>query len=137
MTEQPNQPTSTSGKAGGTPGKAPGQQSVLLPGIAAISLWMLILSVLGVAGVLTHRYPAGGTSIAILILSTFFAIAGLGLIRLRRWGWALTLAAAFLCAGFGFYSLIHSHQLEWLLMTLVNFVFFLYLVRPEVLERLR
>jgi uncharacterized membrane protein (DUF2068 family) len=98
---------------------------------------MLVLSVLGVAGVLTHRYPPGGHSIAILILSTLFATAALGLMRLRRWGWALTLASAFLCAGFGFYSLIHSHQAQWLLMTLVNFVFFLYLIRPEVLERLR
>lgn len=130
MTEQPHQPSSPSGKTAR-------QRSLPLPGIAAISLWMLILSVLGVAGVLMHRYPAGGPSIAILILSTFFATAGLGLIRLRRWGWALTLAAAFLCAGFGFYSLIHSHQPQWLLMTVVNFVFFLYLIRPEVLERLR
>jgi len=61
-----------------------------LPGMAAIALWMLALAVLGVAGVLTHRYPT-----PVLALSSVFAAAGLGMIRLRRWGWALTLGAVF------------------------------------------
>ena len=94
---------------------------------------MLALSIVGVAGVLTHHYPAD--RIAILILCTFFAIAGLGLMRRRRWGWALTLGAVFLSAGFSFYSYYHSHQGQWIFMGIVNVVFFLYLVRPEVLER--
>ena len=35
--------------------------------------------------------------VGILILCSVFAVAGLGLIRMRRWGWALTLGAVFLC----------------------------------------
>ncbi|HEY4049329.1 MAG TPA: DUF2127 domain-containing protein [Acidobacteriaceae bacterium] len=114
-----------------------GSRNLPLPGMAAISLWMLTLSVLGVIGVLTHRYPAGASRIVILILSTFFAFAGLGLMRKRRWGWALTLGAVVLCMSFGFYSLFHSHQGQWVVMALVNLVFFLYLVRPEVTQYLR
>ena len=108
-----------------------------LPGMAAISLWMLALSVMGVAGVLTRHYQSGGGRIAILILCTFFAVAGLGLIRMRRWGWALTLGAVFLSMCFGCYSLFRFHQAQWAVMAVVNLVFFLYLVRGEVIERLR
>jgi uncharacterized membrane protein (DUF2068 family) len=115
----------------------PRPRNLPLPGMAAISLWMLTLSSLGVIGVLTHRYPASASRIVILILSTFFAFAGLGLMRKYRWGWALALGAAVLCMSFGFYSLFHSHQAQWVVMALVNLIFFLYLIRPEVRQRLR
>ena len=78
--------------------------------MAAISLWMLALSVMGVAGVLSGHYPSGGGRVVILFLCTVFAVAALGLIRLRRWGWALTLGAVFLCMCFGCYSLFRFHQ---------------------------
>ena len=108
-----------------------------LPGMAAISLWMLGLALMGVAGVLTGHYPPGGARVGILILCSVFALAGLGLLRLRRWGWALTLGAAFLSMCFGCYSLFRFHQVQWVVMAAINLVFFLYLVRPEVVERLR
>jgi multisubunit Na+/H+ antiporter MnhB subunit len=108
-----------------------------LPGMAAISLWMLGLALMGVAGVLTGHYPPGGARVGILILCSVFALAGLGLMRLRRWGWALTLGAAFLSMCFGCYSLFRFHQVQWVVMAAINLVFFLYLVRPEVVERLR
>jgi len=108
-----------------------------LPGMAAISLWMLGLALLGTAGVLTGHYPPGGARVGILILCSVFALAGLGLMRLRRWGWALTLGAAFLSMSFGCYSLFRFHQVQWVVMAAINLVFFLYLVRPEVVERLR
>lgn len=108
-----------------------------LPGMAAISLWMLALAVLGVAGVLSGHYPAGGARIGILLLCTLFAVAGLGLMRMRRWGWALTLGAVFCCMCFGCYSLFRFHQGQWAAMVVINLVFFLYLVRSEVIGRLR
>jgi uncharacterized membrane protein (DUF2068 family) len=106
--------------------------NVPLPGMAAISLWMMALAVLGVVGVLHHQYPTG-----VLVLCTALAAAGLGLIRLRRWGWALCLAAVFLSMCFGCYSLFRFRQLQWVVMAAMNLVFFLYLVRPEVTARLR
>jgi hypothetical protein len=108
-----------------------------LPGMAAISLWMLALALMGVAGVLTGHYPAGGPRVGILILCTVFALAGLGLMRMRKWGWALTLGAVFCSMCFGCYSLFRFHQTQWVVMVVINLVFFLYLVRGEVIERLR
>lgn len=108
-----------------------------LPGMAAISLWMLALAVIGVIGVLTHHYTGRSTVVSVLLLSSFFAVAALGLMRRRRWGWALSLGAVFLFMCFAFYSLLRSHQGEWIVMALVNLVFFLYLVRSEVIARLR
>jgi hypothetical protein len=112
------------------------QRSLPLPGMAVISLWMLALAVIGVIGVITHRYPTRNAEIFVLILSTFFAVAGLGLLRRRRWGWALSLAAIFVSMLLAFYALVHSHAGSWLIMAFADLVFFLYLVRREVLERL-
>jgi hypothetical protein len=113
------------------------QAKLPLPGMAAISLWMLALSVMGVVGVLSGHYPSGGGRVAILALCTVFAVAALGLIRMRRWGWALTLGAVFLSMCFGCYNLFRFHQPQWVVMAVINLVFFLYLVRGEVIERLR
>jgi hypothetical protein len=108
-----------------------------LPGMAAISLLMLALALIGVSGVFTGHYPSGGARIGILILCSVFAAAGLGLIRMRRWGWALALGAVFLSMCFGCYSLFRFRQGQWVVMAVINLVFFLYLVRPEVTGRLR
>lgn len=108
-----------------------------LPGMAAIALWMLVLSILGVVGVFTGHYPAPGPKISVLILSTLFAAAGLGLIRKRRWGWALTLGAVVLSMTLSIYSIIQLHQTQWVVMALANLVFFLYLVRPQVTQHLK
>ncbi len=108
-----------------------------LPGMAAISLWMLGLALVGVVGVLTGRYPSGGAKVGVLVLCTVFALGALGLIRLRRWGWALALAAVLCSVCFGCYSLFRFRQPQWLFTSVINLVFFLYLVRPEVTGRLR
>lgn len=102
------------------------------PGVVAIALWMLLLALISVAGVLTHRFPT-----SVLAVSTLLALAGLGLLRMRRWGWALALAAAFLTSTYGIYVILRYHQNNYWVMTLANFVFFFYLVRPEILRRLR
>jgi hypothetical protein len=103
-----------------------------LPGMAAIALWMLALAVLGVVGVFTHRYPT-----PVLVLSTVFAAAGLGMIQRRRWGWALSLGAVFCSMCFGCYVLFRFRQAPGGFMAFINLIFFLYLVRSEVIGRLR
>jgi hypothetical protein len=109
----------------------------LLPGMAGIALWMLGLAIVGVIGVLTGHYPAIGAKVFILTLSTFFAISGLGLIRRRRWGWALTLGGIVLAMTFALYSFMHQRQSQWFVMSVANFIFFLYLIRPEVVQSLK
>jgi uncharacterized membrane protein (DUF2068 family) len=103
-----------------------------LPGMAAIALWMIMLCGIGLFGVITHRLP-----LVVIVLCAFFAAAASGLLQQRRWGWALALAAAFLSMCYGVYMLVHFHQAPLIVMIAVNLVFFLYLVRPEVIERLR
>jgi len=73
----------------------------------------------------------------VMILCVFYAVSANGLLKLRRWGWALTLAAAFLSMCYGVYVLFRFHQLPMIVMVTVNLVIFLYLVRPEVLERVK
>lgn len=108
-----------------SPGRLP------LPGMAVISIWLLAQSAIGAFGVLHHLYPAG-----VIIVAVLFAAASIGLLRRRRWGWALALAAAFLSMCWGTFAMFRLHQEQWVVMTVVNLVFFLYLVRPEVLQRL-
>lgn len=107
------------------------------PGVAAIALWMLLEALIGVFGVLTHHFVSHGARIAVLAVSTLLALAGLGLLQMRRWGWALALAAAFLTSSYGIYIILRFHQNNYWVMTLANFVFFFYLVRPEILRRLK
>jgi hypothetical protein len=104
----------------------------LLPGIAAIAVWMFVLCLIGLAGVTMHKLP-----LVVVILCAAFAAAGQGLLRLRRWGWALTLAAVFLSALYGMWVVVKVHQMAELMMVGLNLLFFLYLVRPEVRGRLR
>jgi hypothetical protein len=103
-----------------------------LPGMAAVALWMLLLSGIGVYGIIVHQLP-----MAVIALCAFFVAASSGLLRQRRWGWALSLAAAFLSMCYGAYMLVRFHQPQLIVMILVNLIFFLYLVRPEVIGRLR
>jgi hypothetical protein len=104
----------------------------LLPGMAAIAVWMFVLCVIGLVGVTTHKLP-----LVVVILCAAFAAAGQGLLRLQRWGWALALAAVFLSALYGIWVVVKLHQAAELVMVGLNLVFFLYLVRPEVRARLR
>jgi hypothetical protein len=104
----------------------------LLPGVAAISLWMFLLAVFVLVGVTRHRLP-----LVFLVFFLAFAMAGQGLLRLRRWGWALSEAAVLLCACYELWFVFRSHDLGLVVMAGLNLVFFLYLVRPEVRERLK
>jgi uncharacterized membrane protein (DUF2068 family) len=104
----------------------------LLPGMAVIALWMLAQCGLGLIGVFTRRLPWPA-----VIVCVMFALAANGLLKLKRWGWALTLGAAFLSMSYGAFMLFRFRQLPMVVMLMVNLVFFLYLIRPEVLERLK
>lgn len=107
-------------------------QMKLLPGMAVIGLWMLALCALGLIGVFTRKLPWPAAIVCVM-----FALAANGLLKLKRWGWALTLAAAFLSMCYAAFMLTHAHQTPMIGMLLVNLVFFLYLIRPEVLQRVK
>jgi hypothetical protein len=72
-----------------------------------------------------------------LIFAAGFITASAGLLKLFRWAWALTLAAVFLLVAYNLWIFSSQHQGAALVQGLLNLVFFLYLIRPEVRERLR
>ena len=104
-----------------------------LPGLVFINLYLLALAAVIVLGVVAgHHYPP-----LFLVFAAGFISASLGLMLLFRWAWALALAAVFLLVVYNLFVFSTQHQGAALVQGLLNLVFFLYLVRPEVRERLR
>jgi hypothetical protein len=103
-----------------------------LSGLAAISLYLLVLSGVIILGVAGEHYPP-----LFLILAAAFMAASAGLMLLLRWAWALTLAAVLLLACYNLWMFSIEHAAPGLVQGLLNMVFFLYLVRTEVRAKLR
>jgi hypothetical protein len=104
-----------------------------LPGLAAICLYLLLLSgviILGVAG--GHHYPP-----LFLVFAAIFMAASAGLLLSFRWAWALGLGAVFLLAGYNMWIFSARREAPALVQGLLNLVMFFYLVRPEVRANLR
>jgi len=103
-----------------------------LPGLAALSLYMMVLAGINILGVAN-----GYMRPAYLIFSAAFIAAALGLLLLFRWAWTLTLAAVVLLMGSFCWKFYVQHDVPSIVQGLLNMVFFLYLVRPEVRAKLR
>ena len=110
----------------------PRRAFIPLPGIAAISLYMLLLSGVDILGVATGHVPP-----IYLFFAAAFIAAGLGLLLLLRWAWALTLAAVMLLAALFLWKFAMQYSPAFLIQGLLNFVFFLYLIRGEVRQKLK
>lgn len=111
----------------------PPQRELPLPGLAAIGLYLLVLAGVIILGVVSGaHYPP-----LFLILAAAFITASAGLVLLFRWAWALTLAAVFLLASYNLWIFSRQLQAPTLVQGLLNLVFFLYLIRPEVRSKLR
>ncbi len=119
------------------PERIPLQPGTMLPGIAGICMFMLLLTMLNVYGALLNRFGTGAAKYGVLALCTLLAGGILGLLRLRRWGWALVLGGCLLLAAGDFYLFHLSHVGFFLVRGLFALVFFLYLSRTEVREVLR
>ncbi len=104
-----------------------------LPGLAAIALYLLVLAGVIVLGVVSgRRYPP-----VFLVFSVLFIASSAGLLTLFRWAWSLALAAVVLLSGYNWWLFASDHQAAGLVQGALNFVFFLYLIRTEVREKLR
>jgi uncharacterized membrane protein YvlD (DUF360 family) len=102
-----------------------------LPALVAIALYMLLLAGINIVGVVR-----GDIRPIYLIFSAAFITASLGLLKMFRWAWVMTLAAIVLMTGLFFYKFSTAHELSNLVQGLLNLIFFLYLIRTEVRERL-
>ncbi len=103
-----------------------------LPGLLAIGLYLLVLAGVIILGVVGRHYPA-----IFLLLAAAFLTASAGLVLLLRWAWAAALAAVFLLACYNLWIFGAQREAPALVQGLLNLVFFLYLVRAEVREKLR
>jgi hypothetical protein len=103
-----------------------------LPGLIGIALYLMLLAVVIVVGVVGGHYPP-----LLVLLPVFFLASCGGLLMLFRWAWALALAAVLLLGGYNVWIFTRMHLGASLIQGLLNLVFFFYLVRPEVRERLR
>lgn len=109
----------------------------MLPGVAAICLFMLVLTLINAFAALQGRFGTGNGKYGVLVLCTLLAAGIFGLLRLLRWGWALVLGGCLtLCLG-NLFVFQKTHAGPFLLQGLFALVFFLYLVRTEVRDRLR
>ena len=103
-----------------------------LPGLLAISLYLMVLAGVLILGVVGKHYPP-----LFLLLAAAFLTASAGLILLLRWAWAGALAAVFLLACYNLWIFGSLHTAPALVQGGLNLVFFLYLVRAEVRSKLR
>jgi hypothetical protein len=103
-----------------------------LPGLAAISLYLLALAVVLILGTAGRHYPP-----IFLVLAAAFLAAAAGLLLLLRWAWALALAAVVLLACYNIWFFTMEHLSASAVQGMLNLVFFLYLIRTEVRSKLR
>lgn len=133
MTAGPNTPAQPSAKSPGQPAQIVHLRTLLkLPGAIAISLYMILLAGVTVVYIVEHH-----TAILYLVFPVLFIAGALGLLMLLRWAWALTLAAIALSSATFLYQFSTEHSFSALMQGLLNLVFFLYLVRTDVREKLR
>jgi type IV secretory pathway VirB2 component (pilin) len=111
-------------------------QGKMPPGIAGICLLMVLLTMANVVAALHGAFGTGAAKAGILALCTLLAAGILGLLRLRKWGWALVTAGCLLFAASDFFIFSKTHLASLLVRGLFMLVFFLYLVRQETRERL-
>jgi hypothetical protein len=104
-----------------------------LPGLAAISLYLLLLSGVIIVGVVAGRYYPP----LFLVFAATFITAAAGLLLLLRWAWAMALGAVFLLVIYDLWIFSIQRELPALVQGLLNLVFFLYLIRSEVRKKLR
>lgn len=108
----------------------------MLPGVAGICLFMIFMTMVNVYAGLRGAYGGGMTKYGVLTLCTLLAVGIFGLLRLRKWGWALVTAGALLLSGGDFYFYSKTHVPFFIIRGLFVLVFFLYLSRQEVRDRL-
>jgi hypothetical protein len=109
----------------------------MLPGIAGVCMFMMFMTMINVYAGLHGAYGAGKARYTILILCTLLAAGIFGLLRFSKWGWALVTAGCLLFATGDFFYFSRTHSGFFLVRGLFVLVFFLYLVRTEVRDRLR
>ncbi len=117
------------------PGTPAGEAKGMLPGMALIGMYLLVLAMLNAFAAARGSFGAGAAKYSILGICTLLVVGVFGLLRLLRWGWAIVSAGCVLMAAGYFYGFHRTHIAPYIIQGLFALVFFLYLSRLEVRER--
>ncbi len=109
----------------------------MLPGMALIAIYLLFMAMFNAFAAVNGKFGAAAAKYSILGVCTLLVIGIFGILRLRRWGWAIVTSGCLLMAAGYFYAYHRTHIPPFILQGLFDLLFFLYLARPEVRDRLR
>ncbi|HEX4154290.1 MAG TPA: hypothetical protein VHY48_01635 [Acidobacteriaceae bacterium] len=119
------------------PGISAGEAKGMLPGMALIAMYLLVLAMINAFAAAAGKYGLGPAKYSILAICSLLVVGVFGLLRLLRWGWAIVSAGCLLMAAGYFYGFHRTHITPYIIQGLFAMVFFLYLSRTEVRDRLR
>ena len=108
----------------------------MLPGVAGISMFMIFMTILNAFAALRGAFGTSAAKYSVLAICTLLGVGVFGLLRLRKWGWAIVTAGCLLLSSGDFYFFEKTKAGFFLIRALLVLVFFLYLVRGSVRERL-
>ncbi|WP_245632040.1 hypothetical protein [Edaphobacter aggregans] len=109
----------------------------MLPGIAGIAMFMIFMTILNAFAALRGSFGTAAAKYSVLAVCTLMAAGVFGMLQLKKWGWAIVTAGCLLLSSGDFYIFERTKTGFFLIRALLVLVFFLYLVRTEVRERLR
>ena len=116
------------------PQKPAPRASGMLPGMAMISIFMLVVALFGVFGAINGVWNQQGKYV-VLPIATLLVVGVFGLLRLRRWGWAIVTAGSLLLSLGYLFGFTTTRDFRLIVMAGFGMVFFLYLIRTEVRDR--
>lgn len=114
-----------------------GERAGMLPGIAGICILLLLMTMLNAFAAVNGAFHTVAAKYSMLAICTLLLIGIFGLLRLRRWGWALVIGGCLVISLGDLVVFAHTHVGFFIVRGLLEMVFFLYLSRTEVRERLR
>ena len=109
----------------------------MLPGIAGVSMFMIFMTMLNAFAALRGTFGTNAAKYSVLAICTLLAVGVFGLLRLKKWGWAIVTAGCLLLSSGDFFFFEKTKSGFFLIRALLVLVFFLYLVRGSVRDRLR
>ena len=106
----------------------------MLPGMAMICVFMLVVALFGVFGAINGAWNQQGRYV-VLPIASLLVVGVFGLLRLRRWGWAIVTAGSLLLSLGYLFGFTATRDFRLIVMAGFGMVFFLYLIRAEVRDR--
>ena len=115
----------------------PPKRNLPLPGMAAISCLLLLESGGLFFFMLPQLQQRSWVAVPMFLTALLMFLGGAGLLRQKRWGWAIALATAALAMSYYCYLAAFFRTAQPLIPAVLHLVFFFYLMRMDVRLRLR